>query len=181
MTGLWLRSLGARFDGVALRPYAWPTPDAGDWPALRAWCLADFSQPFALAQSAPGQRALARAAALALQLDGSQALHACSGAAQRLLLRSRVKWQDALPGRAVQAGDIWDSGWVPDEPTAWTALLRFQPRRPTFIVMNGLPHEAVQQSLTRMQRASVTYRKPVRVLVLGAAPELNPPPTSIAD
>lgn len=181
MTGLWLRTLGARFDAVALRPFAWPAPDAGDWPALRTWCLAEPSLQLAVAHSLPSELKAARATALALQLDGSHALHARSGTAQRVVLRLRVKLQDIRLGHDVQADDIWDSGWVPDEPLAWAALERFRPRRPTFIVLNGLPLEAVQRSLAQMQRASVSYRKPVRVLVLGKLPDLEQAPSRIAD
>lgn len=113
--------------------------------------------------------ASARAAALALHLDGSHDLHACGSAAQRLALRLRAKVQDVVPGRAARAGDIWDSGWVADEPAAWAALLRFQPRRATFMVMDGLPAARMQQALAAMHAVSSGYGRPVRVLVLGAA------------
>lgn len=173
----WLQRLGTRFDGVALRPFDWPADGAigPDWPLLRDWCRAQPALPLAVAQAGPGASAAARAAAVALMLDGSQQLHAARGPWGRIALRLRVKLQDALGGRGAAAGarGIWDSGWVPAERAAWAALAQFQPRRATLIVMQGLPAGEVRRLLAALQARSAGFQRPVRVLLVdgtGAVP-----------
>ncbi len=169
-----LAGLGARFDGQALAPFV---PDAGtaaaaDWPALQAWCLAGPARPLALAQPAPAAAATAaaRAARLALQLDGTHALATCTSSAARLALRLRVKWQDATAspptGAALPGTRVWDSGRALDP----AALARFGPRRPSFVVIDGGDAQRWLQACMALQQRGAALAQPVRVLWLLAPP-----------
>ena len=169
------RALGAGFDDAALRPF--DATSAPAWPALRDWCLSDLKQPWqtALHRAPDVGMARQRAAALALALDGSDRLAACQNAAARIQLRLSVKLQDARLWRSSQVGDVWDSGCVPDEQSAWQALARFQPRRPTFIVVQGgLSHERLM-ALAALEKRSAGFAKPVRVLALISPGDAAPP------
>ena len=169
-----LRAVGARFDDLALRPFEAGDAVAAPWPALRDWCLADLpAAPWSVACHAGPDRVLPmrRAGAFALELDGTHRLQACTGALGRLQLRLAVKLQDAQFSRPAQAGDVWDSGYVPDTQSAWQALTHFEPRRPTFIVIRGSMEAGLAQALATLGNRG--FAKPVRVLVLagdGQAP-----------
>jgi hypothetical protein len=167
----WQRvGLTARFDGQALAAFDLPgdVPKQPAWLALRDWCLARPAQRFAVA--VPAAAALSAAApwgqALALQLDGSHALAACSNAAAKWALRLRVKWQDlrtSEPGGAMLSPvRVWDSGRVRDP----AALERFQPRRPTFIVVDAGQPAVLLAALDTLQTRSASFTQPVRVLWL---------------
>ena len=172
-----LRALSSRFNGAALRPFdAQPTP-AQTWPALSAWCLRDLTAPWEMAfHGAPDWVSAAqRAAAVALVLDGSDRLSACPGALDRIRLRLAVKLQDSRFWGTAQAGDVWDSGFVPDLQSAWQALARFEPRRPTFIVVEGAPSLERADVLSALQKRSTAFAKPVRVLLLIKPGEAAPP------
>ena len=170
-----LRALGARFDGEALRPFEVGAAVSTPWPALRDWCLAGLpTAPWCVACHAGPDSVLSmrRAGAVALELDGTFRLQACSGALGRLQLRVAVKLQDAQFSRPAQAGDVWDCGYVPDTQSAWQALLCFEPRRPTFIVVRGSTEPQVAHALAALGQRSAQFAKPVRMLLLfeGAAP-----------
>ena len=172
-----LRALSSRFDGAALRPFNAEATPAQTWPALTAWCLRDLTAPWEMAfHGAPDRVSAAqRAAAVALVLDGSDRLSACQGALDRVRLRLTVKLQDARFWGAAQAGDVWDSGFVPDLQSAWQALARFEPRRPTFIVVKGAPSSERAGALSALQKRSTGFVKPVRVLLLIKPGEPAPP------
>lgn len=183
----WLGALTARFDHVALRPFDARTPTIAEpWPALRAWCVYGLGSgarpwlnpggkpavPVRLAMAAyagPGlSDAHEQAAALALQLDGTRLLQR-RGALAGVGLRLQVKAQDLMWWRSRQPHDVWDTGYVPAEPAAWQALMRFAPRRATLVVMPALPAEVVQRCLHALVPRSASFAHPVRVLVLGSA------------
>ena len=182
----WLRALSARFDDAALRPFdcaaasaktARTTLTSPAWPALRDWCLTDLASPWRVAfHAAPDvDMAAQRAAAVALVLDSSDRLAACQGPLARIRLRLTVKLQDARFWGAAQAGDVWDSGYVPDLQSAWQALRMFEPRRPTFIVVKGAPSPEQAVALSALQKRSTGFVKPVRVLLLIKPGEPAPP------
>ena len=165
-------ALSARFDRAALQPFAWSPEPASAWPALRVWCLAGWlDAPLAVAFHERGELALARAALLALELDGSALLQHSGSGLDRLLLRARVKWQDLRPGAHRPATAIWDSGFVPHQGQALTALARFKPRRPTFIVLQDFSAAELERALSSLRARSKDFRCPVRILILG-----DPPP-----
>ena len=168
-------ALSARFDRAALQPFAWsPEPASARpaWPDLRAWCLAGWlDAPLAVAFHECGDRALARVSALALELDGSVLLHQSRSGLDRALLRARTKWQDLRPGPHHPATAIWDSGFVPHQGQALTALARFEPRRPTFIVLQDFGAAELGRALSSLRARSKDFRCPVRILILG-----DPPP-----
>jgi hypothetical protein len=177
--GRWA-DLRARFDDQALLAYAWPPSPAaqvaGEWPALYTWCLAAPVRRLAVAVPAAGAAptVATRAEACALQLDGSQALHACRSAAAGWRLRLGVKWQD-LQGTADAAPSlppwrIWDTGRARGDAAA---LARFVPRRPSFLVVDQGPEADVLAALAELATAASGWRHPVRVLWLlpGPRPE----------
>lgn len=181
LPGLDWTGLRARFDTRALQAYvlaanAPAAPVQQAWPALHAWCLAAPALRFALAVPAlhAAAEAPARARSLALQLDGSHALRACSSAAARWRLRLRVKWQDLQGGDeaaglvpVLPASRIWDSGRARGDALALAALL---PRRPSFVVVDEGPPQAMLQALAGLQARAAGFRHPVRVLWLLPGP-----------
>ena len=176
-----LAGLGARFDGQALAPFVPEASNASaaEWPALQGWCMANPAQRLALALPVPAAHATAamRAARLALLLDGTHALAACTGPAARLALRLRVKWQDAMASASASAGTVlpsarvWDSGRALDP----AALARFSPRRPSFIVIDGGDAPRWLQACQALRQRSGALAQPVRVLWL-----LEPPAGGVA-
>ncbi|RJP71736.1 MAG: hypothetical protein C4535_01955 [Comamonadaceae bacterium] len=204
----WARALVARYDGAVMRveppaAVAWPVGPLSDaqqttWRRLLAWCFAGagdgrspfwrpgvlprVEQRFAVATLADGSDAdRARLVeAFSRHLDGSDQLEAAGGAVAGLLLRLRVKRNDALWWRARQPSDPWDCGYLIGEPAA---LRRFQPRRATLMVADdSLPDAALREALHILQTRSAGFRHPVRLLVLGrggdalAVGGLNPTP-----
>jgi len=174
LTARW-RAVSARYDTAALQAFPWPVPgpdrlDWHDWPALRHWCLALPNQPLLLAVPAPEARATAaeRASALGLELDGTRLLLDGRGPMARLGLRWRVKWQDLRGG--MPDGRVWDSGRVPATAAAHAALLRFEPRRPSLIVIDSAAAADVQRLAAALRARSTSFACPVRVLWLGPAP-----------
>lgn len=181
----------ARYDTAALRvqpPVApGPLPEAAArgrvWPALWDWCFEGtapgsrpfwrpwapprMAQRFAVAVLGCAASGPALAEALSRQLDGSDQLLACSGAAARTGLRLRVKAQDLMWWRARQRRDAWDSGYLVDEPAALTALQAFRPRRASLLVAVGLSAEAVQQRIAVLAARQAGFAHPVRLLVVG--------------
>lgn len=111
-----------------------------------------------------------RAACLALQLDGSNALAACSGAAARAWLRLRVKWQDMFSGHtqhtSLPGARVWDSGHARDA----AALARLRPRRPTFVIVDNGPAAALLDAMEALQAARAAFAHPVRLLWLLPVP-----------
>lgn len=204
----WARALVARYDGGVMRVEppaavarpAGPLSDAqqATWRRLQAWCFAGagdgrspFWRPgalprvelrFAVATLADGPEAdlPQLVEAFSRHLDGSDQLAAAGGALAGLLLRLRVKRDDAFWWRARQPSDPWDCGYLIGEPAA---LRRFQPRRATLMVADdSLPDAALREAQHILQTRSAGFRHPVRLLVLGrggdalAAACLNPTP-----
>ena len=164
-------ALVARFDGEALRVV--PRADGGsgaggDAGSLQAWCRADAG-PFAVAVLA-GADASRVAAAFALRLDGSDRLEALPTRAARWRLRLAVKWADAQWWRRRQPDDPWDCGLLVDAPSVRERLPHFRPRRATLMLADGLPPAVVHDYAQRLQAQQATFRHPVRLLVIGAAP-----------
>lgn len=189
----WARALVARYDGEVMRvepPAAvaqatGPLSDAqqATWRQLQAWCFAGagdgrspfwrpgalprVEQRFAVATLAGGPEADLQqlVEAFSRHLDGSDQLAAAGGALAGLLLRLRVKRDNALWWRARQPSDPWDCGYLIGTPEA---LRRFQPRRATLLVADdSLPDAALLEALHILQTRSAGFHHPVRLLVLG--------------
>jgi hypothetical protein len=177
--------LGARFDLAALRPpdvaFAAQAVAAQGRPALRtlrAWCLAGSSPlktRLAVAVLEGGNAASAHtvAQALCLERDGSLQLLACEGAAGRLALRLKTKLHDVTPWRERQPGDAWDAGFLPGTAAGLQALARFEPRRATLLVAQGLSTPALRATCALLHARQRHYHHAVRLLLLPAAPGLD--------
>ena len=180
-----LKQLGARYDLAALQP-----PDAAcaalattaqghpAWHALHAWCLAGSSPlhtKLAVAVLEGGDAASAHALtqALCLERDGSLQLLACAGTAGRLALRLRTKWHDLAPWRERQPRDAWDAGFLPGSAAGLQALARFQPRRATLMVAQGLGTPALRATCALLHARQKHYGHPVRLLLVRATPGLD--------
>jgi len=73
-----------------------------------------------------------------------------------------------VAGRGEQRGDPWDCGWWRDGPLA--PAQAFRPRRATLLMLRE-PAPAVAAALLATLRASSpAYARPLRVLVVAAAP-----------
>ncbi len=174
-----LRTLSARFDLQALEPplpLAEPALQAAQghaaWPGLLAWC--HQGAPGAV-HTLPGNTDLAGQAgadlahALCLVMDGSLQLRACRGAAARLALRLRTKFNDVAVWRPRQPADPWDAGWLRPGSAGLQAFTRFTPRRPTLLVAGpalGRAHQQEAEAVLRERQAQAP--QPLRLLVLQA-------------
>lgn len=189
--GAWVGLLWARFDGAVMRvepPHApgttsHPLSDAPHavWAQLHAWCFAGagdgrspfwrpavlprVEQRFAVAALGQGPEAERRqlVEAFSRHLDGGDQLAAAGGRLAGLWLRLRVKRDDALWWRARRRSDPWDAGYLTGE---LQALQRFQPRRATLLVADGLADAVLREALRILQMNSAGYRHPVRLLVV---------------
>lgn len=189
----WARALAARFDGAVLRVEPAQVIEASRTPAaatrqaveaaLQAWCFTGAR--FALAtlrQGSPAERA-GLVEAFSRQLDGSDQLAAAGGALAGLLLRLRVKGQDAMWWRQRQPSDPWDAGYLIGEPQA---LRAFRPRRATLMVAEeeGLGEAALREAVQILATNSAVFHHPVRLLVLGRSIDAlawsNTPSSSVA-
>jgi hypothetical protein len=171
----WARALAARFDGAVLRVEPAQAIEASRAPvpatrqaveaALQAWCFSGARFAVAtLVQGPPAERA-ALVEAFSRRLDGSDQLAAAGGALAGLLLRLRVKGQDAMWWRTRQPSDLWDAGYLTGEPAAWRA---FRPRRATLVVAEpGLDGAALGEAVQILAAHSGGFHQPVRLLVLG--------------
>ena len=187
----WLATLSARYDSALLRDApgdgnAPATPDART-AALRAWCergsgdgraplwrpwaLPELPEPLALAQWAPSAAPPTPVELLALlrQLDRNHELASLSRAAG-LRLKLAVKARELAWWRARPTQQPWDTGYLRSGPEALARLASFRPRRPTLVLVQGLPAASLERALETLQAVRAHYRHPVRVLLLDAPP-----------
>jgi hypothetical protein len=160
--------LPRRFDDALMQPPdAREAVDAGLLDSLRAWCdggaFMELMEPLRVASMAPR----AGLDAAACMLDGSRELAQMSRW-RGLWWRFRILWREVVAGRRMQPGDPWDCGWWRGGPLGQAAA--FRPRRPTLLMLRE-PDPAVAADLLAALRAcSPSYDRPLRVLVVSAAP-----------
>jgi hypothetical protein len=181
------RGLLARYDGAALRPPAAVGPLPGSagpmLDSLRLWCLAPPAAGSALAiamlqgEDAAGLSHLATR--LCLERDGSLQLEACSSAAARGRLRLATKLREALWWRTPQPQDPWDSGFLRQGAVGLQALGRFEPRRATLIVAEGMAPADLQLAVLRLEELARRQPLPLRLLVMGRCADGLPPGLAI--
>ncbi len=188
-----LKQLGARYDLAALMPpepgYAAQAVAAQGrpaWRALRTWCLAGSSPlqsrlTVAVLEGGDAGVAHTLAQALCLERDGSLQMLACRGAAGRIALRLKTKAHDLSPWRERQPGDAWDAGFLPGTAAGLQALARFEPRRATLLVAQGLSTPALRATCALLQSRQRDYGHALRLLLVPAAPglEMGTPVTRI--
>ncbi len=160
--------LPRRFDDTFMQP-----PEAGGavdetlLVRLRAWCEGGafpvLTEPLRVASIAP--RADLDAAACVL--DGSREL-ARLGRWGGRLWRLQILWRELVAGNRVRPEDPWDCGWWREGPMHLADA--FRPRRATLLMLRE-PDPAVTTALLATLRArSPAYERPVRMLVVSAAP-----------
>ena len=169
-----------RFDNTRLRPISTagieqrPSPRTealiaacrlGTGPASRQWAAPGgpvrIEMPFGCYQVDDAE--IARRAGLVL--DGSWRM-AGTSAAGRWAIRAAALWADLAWWRTLRPHDAWDAGEAPNA----AALAGFEPRRTTLIVIQGTPGEADLRALADLERRAHTWRRAVRVLLVGAVP-----------
>ena len=180
-----LKQLGARYDLAALVPpepaYATQAAAAQGrpaWRALRAWCLAGSSPlqarlAVAVLEGGDADAAHTLAQALCLERDGSLQMLACRGTTGRLALRLKTKLNDLNPWHERQPGDAWDAGFLPGTAAGLEALARFEPRRATLLVAQGLSTPALRATCALLQSRQRDYGHALRLLLVPAAPGLD--------
>lgn len=184
-----LSTLMARYDAQLLHPPAPPGPTAvaAELPPperevqqqLLAWCRqgagyghAAIPLPLgiALLTGVPDTGPCALVEDAALQLDGSHVLLAAGGRWRQRLFRLRVKWDECRWWRPRAADAPWDSGYLVGSAHALARLARFQPRRPTLMVAQGLPDATLHHVLHVLGSRHADFRQPVRLLVVAPSP-----------
>ncbi len=135
----------------------------GAGPATRPWAEPGgpvrIEMPFGCYQVDDAE--IARRACL--QLDGTWAM-ADASPAGRWAIRARALWADMAWWRPLQDDDAWDAGEASDPG----ALIGFEPRRTTLIVIAGEPGEAGRRALADLERRAQPWHRAVRVLLVGA-------------
>lgn len=160
--------LPRRFDDALMHPPDARSPvDASLLASLRAWCEDGagpvLTEPLRVASVAPH----AGLDAAACVLDGSHEL-ASLGRWRGLWWRLQILWQEHVMGRGTQPGALWDCGWWREGPLGPAEA--FRPRRATLLMLRA-PDPAVAAALLATLRASSpAYARPLRVLVVSAAP-----------
>lgn len=166
----------ARFDGAVMRVESTRPIAEGSgarralapatWAALQAWCFTDERFALAMLAQGPAAERAGLVEAFSRRLDGSDQLAAAGGALAGLLLRLRVKGQDAMWWRQRQPSDPWDAGYLIGEPQA---LRAFRPRRATLMVAEeeGVDGAALSEAVQTLAANSAGFHQPVRLLVLG--------------
>lgn len=174
--------------GASTGPAALPPPERDVQQQLLAWCRAGLagSAPtlsIALLTGLPddGRGPCALVEDAALQLDGTYALLAAGGRWRQRLFRLRVKARECLPIGTHAADAVWDSGHLIDSADARAHLPRFQPRRPTLLVAQGLAGAALRDMLRTLAARPSAWPRPVRLLVLAATPPAALAAATIAD
>lgn len=163
----------ARFDATVLRVApAQPLPEVGPeealpLAALRAWCVAEPTRPWAVhaVTPLPGLNLARALEALQRDLDGDFLLRSLPPGWPRLALRLRVKVADALPARWRPQDAPWDAGYLADNPGVRAALAQFRPRRPTLMVADAMPDAALRAAIDTLNAAAPQFRWPVRLIV----------------
>lgn len=176
----------ARYDAQLLRPPAaathpapLPPHEAALQQRLLSWCRhgsgdgrGPAPEPLSAARLSGGPddgQPCPLVEDLALRLDGSFTLLAAGGAWRQRLFRLRVKWDECRPWRPRAADAPWDSGYLITGTDLPARLARFQPRRPTLMVAQGLDDAGLQQALRSLGARRKALAQPVRLLVLAAA------------
>ena len=158
--------LPRRFDDtLMLAPDARGAVDAALLAALRAWCEdgAALAPALRVASIAPHDGLDAAACVL----DGSQEL-ARLGPWRGLGWRLQILWREQAAGHGTQPGDPWDCGWWRDGPLGPAEA--FRPRRATLLMLREPVPAVAAALLATLHSNSPAYARPVRVLVVSAAP-----------
>jgi hypothetical protein len=141
--------------------------DAALLAALRAWCEGGafpvLTEPLRVASIAP----CAGLDAVACVLDGSDEL-ARLGRWGGLWWRLQIVWREVVAQQTSQTGDPWDCGWWREGPPG--PAKTFQPRRATLLMLREPAPATAAALLATLRARSPAYARPLRVLVVSAAP-----------
>lgn len=160
--------LPRRFDDTLMHaPDARGVVDAALLVALRAWCEGGafpvMTEPLRVASIAP-RSDLDVAACV---LDGGQEL-ARLGRWRGLLWRLQILWREHVAGHHARSGDPWDCGWWREGPMGPADA--FRPRRATLLLLREPAPAVAAALLATLHARSPAYARPLRLLVVSAAP-----------
>jgi hypothetical protein len=165
--------LPRRFDDTLMHaPDAGAAVDAALLVALRAWCEAGafpvLTEPLRVASIAP----CADLDAAASVLDGGHEL-ARLGRWRGLLWRLKILLREHVAGHSFRPADPWDCGWWREGPIDPAAA--FRPRRATLLMLREPPAAVAAELLAELRVRSPAYARPLRVLIVSAAPVAGMP------
>lgn len=157
-----------RFDNALMQaPDTHGAVDDALLAALRAWCEGGafpvLTEPLRAASIAPR----AELDAAACVLDGSHEL-ARLGRWRGLLWRLQILGREHVAGQGLRPEDPWDCGWWRDGPM--DAADAFRPRRATLLMVREPAPAVAAALLATLQARSPSYKRPLRALVVSAAP-----------
>jgi hypothetical protein len=148
---------------------------AGAGPACvawwRPWAAAQIDQCLSVALwTGPGAAALWPAVQdFCTELDGSQRLLALPSRWAGRVWRLRIKLFECAWWRSAPAQLPWDAGQLLADEAVLARLARFQPRRATLVVAQGLTFDQIDQVLRHLQNGSPGYAHAVRLLLVSAS------------
>lgn len=165
-------SFPGRFDNALMRPpVSRGAVDAALLQKLRTWCETGatprMTEPLTVANIASH----AALDAVACEMDGSHALARMSRW-QGLAWRLQIMARDHLAYRPHRNAP-WDCGWWRAGPLGIAS--DFRPRRATLLLVDEPGNETVEALLATLTAESVSYSRPVRVLLVCAAPVVGVP------
>lgn len=154
-------------DALMSPPDARGPADAALLARLQAWCedgafpvrtdplrVASISHPAGLDGAAS-------------TLDGSHELMRL-GRWRGLWWRLTLLWRECVAARQPSPDGPWDCGWWREGPL--TAADAFRPRRPTLLMVRETDPAVTSALLSALYANGVSYRQPLRILVVSAAP-----------
>jgi hypothetical protein len=100
-------------------------------------------------------------------LDGGHEL-ARLGRWRGLLWRLQPLWREHVAGHCIRPEDPWDCGWWRDGPM--DPADAFRPRRATLRMLREPAPVVATALLATLRVRSTAYTRPLRVLVVSAAP-----------
>jgi hypothetical protein len=160
--------LPRRFDAALMHA---PDPGGAVDPALlaalQAWCeggaFPALVEPLRAASIAPHHDLDAAACVL----DGSHEL-ARLERWRGLLWRAQLLGRELVAAGRIQPGDPWDCGWWREGPL--DAADAFRPRRATLLMLREPAPAVAAALLATLRTRSPGYGRPLRLLVVSAAP-----------
>ena len=157
-----------RFDEALMRaPDACGSADLELIATLRAWCeggaAPTLTEPLRAASIAPRVGLDAAASGL----DGSHEL-ARLGRWGGLRWRLQILLREQVARHNAQPTSPWDCGWWREGPLGPAEV--FRPRRATLLMLREPGPAAASALLATLRARSPSYAKPLRVLVVSAAP-----------
>ncbi|MCI0150184.1 hypothetical protein KNO81_30340 [Paraburkholderia sediminicola] len=157
------------------------------WAQMREWCLSGAGpgnsawwRPHAMPQisrrfcvtlltGANGVGKTHLAEALRDELSGTFQLAACGSRLARWCMLLGRQIRPCIWWRERNHNDIWDVGYLVEDPAASTRLSQFRPRRPTLIIADEHQPAKLRSCIDDLASHRADFRHPVRLLLIEVA------------